>query len=393
MTKIQTREFIAQLASLMALVALSINTILPAFSEMMREFGLSRASIAGLTVSLLYVGLSFGQIVFGAASDSIGRKPAMLIGLGVFAAGSLLSSQAPTFAILVVGQIVQGFGLGAPRVIPVAIIRDKFEGPGMARIMSFVMVVFSLVPTASPYFGQVVIASAGWRMLFIVIVAIAALVALWLALRLPESHPRSNRNSLSFRAIATNIWMVFTNRSAILHTTALGSVTGAFIAYLNLSQQIFQSQYGLGTQYPLYFALISSSLALASWINGKAVVTLGLEWITSFALICIMLISGLLYAGVIVTDEDPTLFILLAYMMAMLFGFGVLVSNLNTLAMRSLGDVAGAGAAFVGASATLISAPLAILVANAYSGSVLPLVIAFGVFAAIGLCLVHLSKY
>lgn len=381
-------EFIALIATLMALVALAINMILPAFAVMTTDFELSTSTQIGLVVSLLYVGLAVGQITFGALSDSIGRKPAMNAGLMIFVAGAALSWGASTFEVLIAGQIIQGIGLGAPRVVTVAIVRDRFKGAMMARTMSFIMVVFAIVPTISPYIGQAIVLAVGWRALFLVFVVGTFIISVWFTIRFSETHPKRARSEFLLGSTLRNVWSVLTNRPAMLHAAALGSVSGAFIAYLNLSQQILQFQYGLGAQYPLYFAVMSLSLATASLINGRAVVTVGLVRLTLIGLIGMAGTSALLIANMMILQSDPSFPHLLGYLMTMLFCFGILVSNLNALAMRSLGATAGTGAALVGALTTFISVPLAILIGQSYDGSILPLVVAFGMFALVGACLV-----
>lgn len=391
-SKISDLEFIALIAMLMALVALAINMILPAFADMTQHFGLATPTRIGLAVSLLYVGLAVGQIIFGALSDSAGRKATMNIGLGIFILGAGVSWAAQTFPLLIVGQVIQGIGLGAPRVVTMAIVRDRFAGSMMARMMSFIMVVFAFVPTVSPYIGQGVIAASGWRSLFVVFIVGTLAVGIWFTLRLPETHPPSNRTAFSLKSTLRNFVLVLGNGSAMIHAAALGVVSGAFIAYLNLSQQILQFQYELGTKYPLYFAVLSLGIVVASFINGRAVVALGVERLAKFGLITMLCLSTLLVANITLTNHDPGIAVLLAYVTSMLFCFGILVSNLNAMAMRSLGATAGTGAAIVGALSTFISVPLAIRVAGYYNGSVMPLVTAFGLFSLIGLGLVFIAS-
>lgn len=387
-SRIANLEFIALIAMLMALVALAINMILPAFDDITQHFGLSTPTQIGLAVSLLYVGLAVGQIIFGALSDSTGRKMAMNVGLGVFIVGAAISWAASTFPILIIGQIIQGLGLGAPRVVTVAVVRDRFEGPKMARMMSFIMVVFALVPTVSPYIGQAIVTTLDWRALFSVFIGGAIITGVWFTVRMSETHLPLQRSAFSLRSILYNFAAVLCNGSAMIHAAALGVVSGAFIAYLNLSQQILQFQYELGTQYPLYFAVMSLSIVTASFINGRAVVAFGLKRLSTYGLTTMFGLSVILTTSTWFTNRDPNLIVLLAYLMAMLFCFGILVSNLNAMAMRSLGATAGTGAAVVGAFSTFISVPLAIRVGGHYEGSVMPLVGAFGLFSLIGLCLV-----
>ncbi|MEJ2411229.1 MAG: multidrug effflux MFS transporter [Novosphingobium sp.] len=387
-TDISNIEFVALIASLMALVALAINMILPAYAAMTQHFGLTTPTRIGLAVSLLYAGLAAGQIIFGTLSDSIGRKPAMMTGLGIFILGTLLSWLAPAFPMLISGQIIQGIGLGAPRVVTMAIVRDRYEGPLMARMMSFIMVVFALVPMVSPYVGQTVIAALEWRALFAVFAAGGISAGLWFAIRLPETHPVSNRAPLALRSTLSIFGQVLTNWAAVTHAAALGIVSGAYIASLNLSQDILQFQYGLGSRYPVFFAMLSLSLATASFINGRAVIAIGMERLVKAGLVCISGLSAALGTLTVSIPSDPALPALIGYLMAMSFCFGILVSNLNAMAMRSLGATAGTGAALVGAVTTFVSVPLAIMVGNAYHGSVLPLVEAYGLFSLLGLALV-----
>ncbi|WP_299869798.1 MFS transporter [uncultured Roseobacter sp.] len=384
-------EFIALNAMLMALVALAINMILPAFSHMTGDFNLPDPNRIGLAVSLLYVGLAFGQILFGAWSDSVGRKLSLNIGLLVFLVGSMLSFYSSLFWVFIVGQVVQGIGLGAPRVVTIAIVRDRYNGAEMAQTISFIMVIFSLVPTISPFLGQCVIFLLGWRSLFAFFSVGALLALFWLNSSLPETHLAASRKPVSFQLLASNFSTVLKNRPAMFYAGALGVVSGAFIAYLNMSQQLFEVQHGLGTRYPLFFALMSLSLALASFLNGRLVVKLGVERLAVIGLVAMGLSSAVMATATLVTGREGSLTELSIFLAAMLFCFGLLVSNLNALAMRSLGTVAGTGASVVGAVTTFVSVPLAILVGSFYSGSSAPLVLAFGGFSAIGYCLVKLA--
>ncbi|WP_019960571.1 MFS transporter [Woodsholea maritima] len=384
-------EFIALNAMLMALVALAINMILPAFSHMTGHFNLPDPNRIGLAVALLYIGLAFGQILFGAWSDSIGRKLSLNIGLLIFLGGALLSYFSSSFWGFIAGQVIQGVGLGAPRVVTVAIVRDRYEGAMMARTMSFIMVIFALVPTVSPYLGQGVIRLAGWRALFVLFGVGALTMLIWLNTRLVETHPTDARTPLSFQRLVFNFGTVLRNGPAMLYAGALGVVSGAFIAYLNMSQQLFEVQHGLGSRYPLFFALMSLSLALASFLNGRLVVRLGVERLATIGVVVMCSSSVVMAAATLAMGRKESLTELSLYLAIMLFCFGLLVSNLNALAMRSLGAVAGTGASVVGAVTTFVSVPLAILIGSFYSGSSVPLVLAFAGFSAISFCLVKLA--
>jgi len=150
------REFVALMAFAMSLVALSIDAMLPAFPEMARDLQVTAANDIQLVVSTLFIGLAIGQLFYGPLSDSIGRKPAIYIGFALFILGSLLSMTASDFSTMLAGRLLQGIGTAGPRTVAVALIRDRFHGSEMARVMSFIMTVFILVPIFAPALGQAI---------------------------------------------------------------------------------------------------------------------------------------------------------------------------------------------------------------------------------------------
>ena len=371
-------EFLLIMSALMAISVMAINMTLPAFSEMSQCFGLGDPAQVGLIVVTLYTGLAVGQIVFGTLSDNIGRKSSLNLGLVIFLVGCIISWSAKSFSTLLAGQFVQGLGLGSPRIVILAILRDKFSGTEMARVMSFVMMVFVLAPAASPFAGQAVVKAADWRMLFLVFFCVSLFLLLLVNIRLEETLGFTSRKRLSAASLFHRSVFVLKSPIAVGYTIILGMVTGPYIAYLNLSQQIFEFQYGLGGRYPLVFALLSVWLGFASFLNGRVVRLLGLNRLVTAALLLTIAASSFLGVSILVLGHDPSLSVLACFLSLMLFCIGLLVSNLNTLAMGPLYASAGLGAAMVGSLSTLISVPFAILIGGSYDGSVVYLVGGFG---------------
>jgi len=380
-------EFIVLNALLMALVAAAINLVLPAFHALTMAFHLPDPTRIGLAVTLLYLGLAIGQVAFGAVSDSMGRVGPLLAGLALFTVGAAGACFATSFEALLAAQVVQGIGLGAPRVLTLAIARDRYKGDTMAKHISFMMVLFTISPTLSPYLGQALLQASDWRALFVFLLVAGALLFVWVRYRLPESHPVACRTAFSGRQLQRSIGVVMRNPAAVGFATTLGISSSAFIIYLNTSQQVFAFQYALGDRYPAVFAMLSLSLAAASFLNGLLVLRLGARRLVLGALISMCSLSTGLALWVAGAGTDPELGSLLAYLAGMLFCFGLLVSNLNALAMQSLGATAGTGAAMVGAISTLVSLPLAIWVGGLYAGTVLPLILSFAVFPGLSLLL------
>jgi len=383
-------EFIALMAMMTALTALSIDAMLPALSEIGLELGVTRANDSQLVISLLFLGIAAGQMFYGPLSDSIGRKPTIYIGFGLFGIGCLLSMLTTSFQLMLVGRVLQGLGVAAPRVVVLALVRDRYGGRTMAQVMSFVMAVFILVPVIAPSFGQVVLLVAHWRMIFAIYLLLVVVIGIWLAWRQPETLPPDRRIPFSLVRIGRAIREVFSHRPAFGYTVAIGLVSGAFIGYLNSAQQLFQVQYGLGQLFSLYFALLALSLGSASMTNARLVMRFGMRALSFRAMQSIGVLSVIFLAVAALTAGQPPLWSLTLYLLLTFFGVGLLFGNLNALAMEPLGHIAGVGAAVVGSLSTFISLLLGTFIGQSYNGTVFPLV---GGFALLSITAIGVTRW
>ena len=334
---------------------------------------------------MLFFGLAVGQLFYGPLSDSVGRKPVINLGYFVFILGCILSIFATNMTMMLCGRALQGLGIAGPRTATMALIRDLYEGRAMARIMSFIMTVFILVPMLAPAIGQGILVIANWQAIFGVLLLIAIVSAIWLNLRQPETLSAEKRMAFSPKRIANAFGEVFTNRIAFGYTVTAGLASGAFIAYLSTAQQIFQLQYGLGTRFPLIFAVLSLSLGSASFINARLVMRYGMRRLATNANIIICILSSLFLLIAYNAGGSPDLWMLMTYLMLNLFCIGILFGNLNAMAMEPLGHIAGVGAAVVGSVATLVSTAFGTLIGQMYNETVLPLVGGFAVLSILSL--------
>lgn len=378
-------EFVTLMALMIALVALAIDAMLPALPIIGEELGATHENDSQLIVSLLFLGMALGQLFFGPLSDSIGRKTALSAGLGLFVVGSMISMFAETFTLVLVGRFVQGLGVAGPRSVSLALIRDQYEGRAMARVMSFVMTIFILVPVIAPTLGQAILMVANWRAIFAVLAVMALMLFGWFALRQPETLLPAHRMPFSLQRIVLVSREVCTNRIAFGYTLVAGLVSGAFLGFLSSAAQIFQQQYDLGSWFPIYFAVLASAAGVASLMNANLVMRFGMRALIGRAMLSLAVTSvgfwgfAFLYAG------SPPLWSTMAYLLAIFFAIGILFGNLNSLAMEPLGHVAGIGSALVGSISTLISVPLGILIGHSYNGTILPLIGGFAVLGALSL--------
>ena len=381
------REFITIMALSMSLVALSIDAMLPALSQIADGFGVIRENDRQLVITVLFIGFALGQIVYGPVSDSIGRRKPIFFGFGLFIVGTVVAIFSPTFEWLLIGRFLQGLGAAGPRILTVAMIRDVSSGREMARIMSLVMMIFILVPAIAPALGQLVLLIAGWRMIFVALVLLAILTVSWFYSRQPETLAPENQHQFSI----ANIWIAFKEvcgtRVAVVYTLAGGLIFGAFIGFLSSSQQVLQELYGLGTKFPFYFAALALTIGVAAFINSRLVVVMGMRALSKFALWAMFILAAVFFVYCLSTK--PSLVVLMTYLMFSFLAIGLLFGNLNSLAMEPLGHVAGLASSVIGSVTTALALSIGYLIGSLYDHNLLPMVAGFGVLAIMSLSLVY----
>ncbi len=390
--KMGATEFVFLMALLTSLVALSIDAMLPALPAIGMDLGTSDSNHNQLVLSVFFLGLAIGQIIYGPLSDASGRKPAIYAGLLVFVVGCVLSSTANSFLMMLIGRFLQGFGAAGPRIVTVSMVRDMYSGDRMARVMSFVMTVFIMVPIAAPALGQAILLLAGWRSIFLLFFALGVLACAWLAFRQPETLPPERRLPLSLRQTLIGVKETCANRAAFGYTLVAGLVFGAFLGYLLSAQQIFQDVYGLGELFPLYFAVLALALGVASYANGRLVLRLGMRTLSQRALYTLLALSAIFLPVCLIYNGQPALSVFMAWCVPVFFCLGVLFANVNALAMEPMGHIAGVAAAVVGCITTLISLSLGTLIGQSFDGSVTPLAGAFFLLATAALMVMRWSQ-
>ena len=370
-------EFICLMAVLMSMVALAIDAVLPALTKIGESLGAETANSTQLIISVFFIGMSFGQMVYGPISDSFGRKKALYLGMFIFLLGSIVSLVATSFTFMLIGRACQGFGISSCRVIALAMIRDKFEGREMARIMSLIMVFFIMVPAIAPSLGQLVLFYADWRAIFLMVVVVAVIGFIWLFFRQTETLPIEKRRPFLPATIAAGIVETLKHPLSRSYTLASGMIFGAFLSYLSSAPQILQVQYGLGEAFSLYFGGLAVTLGISSFFTSRLVMRFGMEKLSFFALIFLSLISALfsLYAWSV--SGHPPLVYFMAYLTLAFLCFGVLFGGFNTLAVQPLGHIAGVATSVISSVQTLVSVAVGGLIGQCYNGTVLPLVLGF----------------
>ena len=374
-------EFILLMACLMSIVALSIDTILPALKPIGLSVGTVNQNENQLLITMIFLGLGLGQLIFGPISDSFGRKPVVYIGFTVFMLASFLCIAAPNIEIMVIGRILQGIGLSASRSISIAMIRDRFEGDYMAKIMSFVVTIFILVPIIAPTLGKFLLDNYGWESIFYSQLLFGIVVLCWFWKRQPETLPPAYKKKFSMAIFINGSKEFIKYRSAVIFTLISGLATGSFMVFLSTSQHIFEVQYGLVDQFPYIFGALAFSVGVATFTNGTLVVRFGMKkLVTIFSIV--FSLTSLLYISIFYGETNPSISILILFLALQFFSVGFLFGNVRSLAMQPLGHIAGIGAAINGFISTIMAVPIATFIGSFVETTALPLFIGF---AACGL--------
>jgi DHA1 family bicyclomycin/chloramphenicol resistance-like MFS transporter len=369
-------EFVALMASLMSVVALAIDALLPALDIIGIALGTIELADNQLLITMIFVGLGIGPLIFGPLSDSQGRKPIVYIGFAVFIFASFICVYASSLEMMVLGRILQGVGLSAPRTISIAIIRDMYEGDYMARIMSFVTAVFILIPVVAPALGKFILDHYDWQSIFYIQIVFSLLVAFWFWKRQKETLTPESRISFSYKIIFSGFREIFQQGRTIAFTLISGFVVGSFLVYLSSSQQIFQEQYGLKDEFPYIFSGLAIVFGFSIFLNAMLVVRYGMEKLVTYSLF-LFFGASLLYVVLFYGAPNPSIEVLLIFFALQFFAISFLFGNLRALSMEPVGHIAGIAAAITGFISTMMAVPISTFIGRYISDTALPLFLGF----------------
>ncbi len=381
-------EFIALIAMLFAIIAFSIDAMLPALPRIGAELSPADPNRAQLIVIAFVLGMGAATLVTGPMSDSWGRKPVILGGALLYMIGAALAWAAPTLELLLLARFVQGVGAAGPRVVGMAIVRDIYGGREMARILSFIMLVFMLVPAVAPLVGSWIIAAAGWRAMFGAFVIFAAVASLWLMLRLPESLPRAARRPMRASVLRQAVGEVLTHPVVRLSIMAQSMGYVMLFTTISLIQPVFDQVFQRGPEFPLWFAGMAVVTGSASVLNAALVMRLGMQRLAMAAFGGQMILSTLMTLCWLAGLRGDAMFaVYVVWQCTVLFQSGLTVGNLNAIAMEPMAHVAGTAASVIGAISTVSGALIAAPIALVFNGTPLPMTLGVGGASAVAFAL------
>ncbi|PJI91835.1 DHA1 family bicyclomycin/chloramphenicol resistance-like MFS transporter [Yoonia maricola] len=386
-------EFIALMAMVAATISFSIDAMLPALPDMGAALSPDNLNQAQLIITSFVLGMGIGTLFTGPLSDAYGRKPVMIGGAVVYILASAVAWQAQTLEVMLVARLVQGLGAAGPRVVALAVVRDLYAGPDMARILSFIMIVFALVPALAPTIGHYIIVQFGWHAIFIAFMLFSMITTVWMLLRQPETLTPDKRRPLSITALSGAVVEMFMHRTARLSILVQTLTFGMLFSMLSSTQQVFDETYGQGDVFHLWFGGIAVLAASAGFVNAKLVVRLGMRAIIRAMYIGqIGVTAGLI--GLLLLDV-PNVIGLAAYafwVMCNFFQAGLTIGNLNALGMEEMGHIAGLAASVMAAVATIGAVIIAVPIALQFDGTPLPNAIGTLILAILALWLTTMIK-
>lgn len=383
-------EFIALIASLMALTALTIDAMIPALPPIGEALNVAEDNDRQLVIGVMLFGFGIAQLAHGPLSDRLGRRPLLFGGLGIYVTGATLSAIAPSFELLLAGRFLQGVAVAATRVLAVSIVRDLYVGRRMAQIMSMAMMVFMIVPVLAPLFGEIILQVADWRWIFWMFATTGLALGTWARIRLPETLAPENRRPLTFRRIGGGWRRTLTERKSLGYTLAGGMLSGALFGFINSIQQIVYDTFGQPGMLVATFAVIAGTMSLAALVNSRIVLRLGTRKVSHSALFVFI---GFAAAATLVAHYgNSSLWLFIGLLTGSMGAFGLCGANFSAMAMEDMGAIAGTASSVQGAITVIMGAVIGGTIGQYYDGSTVPISFGFFVCGLVSLLFVLLTE-
>jgi DHA1 family bicyclomycin/chloramphenicol resistance-like MFS transporter len=384
------REFVVLMAGLMSLNAFAIDAMVPALPAIGRSLAIADENSRQLVVSLYVLGFGLTQIIYGPLSDRFGRKPVLIASLALYVFFAFLCAGASSFTLLLAARMAQGGAAAATRVLVVSIVRDRFEGPKMARIMSLAFLVFLLMPVLAPIFGQLTLLVAPWQAIFFGLALGGAIMLIWALVRLPETLRPEFRRPLSAASILEGARETLSNRQSLGYTLGFTMMMAALMGYINSIQQIVFDVFGRPEMIAIAFGAVAVPMAATSYLNSRLVERIGTRRIAHLG-IALFTLFALLHLAVALMGREG-LWTFIFFQGLVMACFGLASANFGALAMQPLGHVAGTASSVQGTIGTIGGALLGLLVGQAFDGTTLPLAAGFAFFGSASLLIVFVTE-
>lgn len=374
---ISRAEFVAIMAIMSATAALSIDGMLPALPQIGSELSPQAPNQSQLVLSFFIWGLALGTFISGPISDALGRKLTTYGGLVLFCSGAYLSYLATNIEMMFAARFIQGLGAAAPRIIAQALTRDFYSGREMARITSFIMMIFALVPSLAPLVGSFVINAFGWRAVFASFFLFGILNFVWVGLRIPEPLEKHQRATINFAHVVRSVNHMFQLPVVRFSIYALIACYAVLFVTLLLVQQAFEQIFAMPETFVYWFAAASICVGISSVFNSRLVMRLGMRLLTQYATYLLLTTTVISLLIELFADNNLSLNFVVFYiwLMSIFVMIGFSIGNLTALAMEPLGQMAGTAASTINALATFGGVVFATIIGQFFNATLFPMII------------------
>jgi DHA1 family bicyclomycin/chloramphenicol resistance-like MFS transporter len=363
--------FTLALGLLTGLGPVSTDMYLPSLPDIGRTFTASTASVQ-LTLSMFLLGFSAGQIFYGPISDKYGRKPVLLVGLGLFVAASALCASAVSIEMLIVARFLQALGASGPIVLARAIVRDLYEGPRAGRELSRMATIMGLVPAIAPTFGGLIHEFAGWRANFLTTLLIGLIAAGMVSLALPETLRSKSDKPLSPLGVLRGFRSLLAHRGYASYLVLAMLTFGGLFAFISGSSFVLQDHYGLSEfVFGLAFGTCVTGFITGAVIAARLAPRLGLDRLIGIGTVCLAAGGLIMLAAVLFGPEHPASVVV--PMMLYMFGVAFVMPQAMAGALTPFPDRAGAAASLLGFVQMTFAAIVGIGVGHLLEGRAWPL--------------------
>lgn len=371
------REFIVFLGIVSAMAALAIDTILPAFGQMRETFDLAPDSTSlSLTITLFFLGNGLGFFVYGPLSDSIGRRRVLQLSLSLYALAAFVGAFAPTLTILYLSRFVWGFASGGPRIISQAIVRDRWSGQEMAKVMTLIQTFFYIGPIFGPIIGRGLVEIGSWRWVFVFGTMVALALILWSG-RLPETLAAQHQRRFDFRTTFDGMRIAASNPVTRSYGLAIAVGFGAFYSFLASSELLISDVFGRPDWFVPVFITLSVLMAIVAFTVNRLLQRVAAADLVLGAGVSFVIASAVALVIALATSGTPAIGLFLPVFGWAVLSHAAMFPTATSLALDPMGALAGTAAAAMGASISFLGAFLAALIDRAIAGSVTPMAVGF----------------
>lgn len=385
-------EFVALLAMMLASVAFSIDSMLPALPQIGAELSPDAVEKAPLILTMFLLGMGLGTFVTGPLSDAYGRKAVVLVSSILFILSAAVAYFSQSFEMVLAARLVQGLGASGPRVVTNAIVRDRFSGRQMAKIMSIIMMIFVLVPAIAPLLGSFIIGWSGWRGIFLAFIVFAATFTLWMMIRLPETLPVEKRRPVRIGLMWVAAKEVLAHPVVRLSIIVQMLISATLFLTLMLVQPIYDLVYGRGDEFPYWFFGVAIIAGSASLLNALLVVRFGMWRLITWALGAQVILAGGFFAFDLGSGAYGFYFFLL-WQTSIFFQVGLSFGNLNAIAMEPMGHIAGMAASVISAVSTVGAVAISGPIGTRFDGSEHILILSVLILSVISMiCMLMMAR-